>query len=70
MLSRIEGLLGTLVEALGIFSISMVLLYGLYAITAGQRATGMAWVNAKGLTLIGVGLMYIVAGAVLLTLRR
>ena len=62
-------MLRTIAEALGIFAVSIIVLCAFYAITT-TKATGIAWVNAKGVVLIFVGVIYIVCGAVLLTLKR
>jgi hypothetical protein len=62
-------MLRTVAEALVIFAVSIIVLYAFYAITA-TKATGIGWVNAKGVVLISVGMMYILCGAVLLTLKR
>jgi hypothetical protein len=60
--------LRTLAEAIGIFTVSMIVLFACYSIT-GKKATGIGWVQWKGHVLMGVGLLYIVLGAILTRLK-
>ena len=62
-------MLRTIAEALGIFSVSILVLWVFYMITV-RNATGIAWVHWKGWVLIYVGVMYIVCGAVLVRMGR
>jgi hypothetical protein len=59
----------TIAEALGIFSVSMIVLFAFYAIST-KHATGIGWVHWKGAVLICVGLLYVVCGAVLMRLGK
>jgi hypothetical protein len=61
--------LRTLAEVIGIFTVSMIVLFVLYTIT-GKRATGIGWVRWKGYVLMGVGVLYLVFGAILTRLGR
>ncbi|MGA6981401.1 MAG: hypothetical protein WCC95_23085 [Candidatus Sulfotelmatobacter sp.] len=60
--------LRTLAEVIGIFTVSMILLYVFYMITE-KRATGIGWLNWKGYVLMGVGVLYLVFGAILTRVR-
>ena len=62
-------MLRTIAEALGIFIVSMIALLAFYTIT-GKHATGIGWVRWKGFVLIGVGVLYIVCGAVLTRMSK
>jgi hypothetical protein len=61
--------LRTLAEVIGIFTVSMIVLFVLYTIT-GKRATGIGWVRWKGHVLMGVGVLYLVFGAILTRLGK
>ncbi len=60
--------LRTLAEALGIFTVSMIVLFVFY-MTTGKKATGTGWVHWKGHVLMGVGVLYLVFGAILTRLK-
>jgi hypothetical protein len=60
--------LRTLAEVVGIFTVSMIVLFVYYTITE-RRATGMGWVHWKGYVVMGVGVLYLVFGAILTRLR-
>lgn len=62
-------MLRTIAEALGIFIVSILVLWGFYTVTV-RNATGVAWVNWKGEVLIWVGVMYIVCGLILTRIHR
>jgi hypothetical protein len=55
-------------EAFAIFAISIIALFVIYMITE-KRATGAGWVHWKGYVLMGVGLLYLVFGAILTRLK-
>jgi hypothetical protein len=59
--------LRTLAEVIGIFTVSMIVLFVLYT---RKRATGIGWVRWKGYVLMGVGVLYLVFGAILTRLGR
>lgn len=59
----------TLAEVFGIFTVSMIVLFVFYMIT-GKKATGIGWVHWKALVLMGVGVLYIVCGAILTRVGR
>lgn len=61
-------MLRTIAEALGIFTVSMIVLFAFYAIST-KNATGIGWVHWKGSVLIDVGLLYIVCGTILMHWR-
>jgi hypothetical protein len=60
--------LRTLGEAIGIFTVSMIVLFLFYTVT-GKKATGIGWVHWKGYVMMGVGVLYLVFGAILTRLR-
>ena len=60
--------LRTLAEVVGIFTVSMIVLFVCYMIT-GKKATGIGWIHWKGYVLMGVGVLYLVFGAILTRLR-
>lgn len=62
-------MLRTIAEALGIFIVSMIVLYIGYSITT-KHATGIGWVHWKGFVLIAVGVLYIACGIVLTRIGR
>lgn len=59
----------TLAEVFGIFTVSMIVLFVFYMIT-GKKATGIGWVHWKGVVLMGVGVLYIMCGAILTRVGR
>jgi hypothetical protein len=66
----------TFAESLAIFSVSVVALFLFYAVLSriARVATGppalWAWVYGKGLVLMGVGVLYLVAGFILTRVHR
>ncbi len=56
--------LRTLAEVIGIFTVSMIVLLVFY-VTTEKKATGIGWVHWKGYVLMGVGVLYLVFGAIL-----
>jgi hypothetical protein len=66
----------TFAESLAIFSLSVIALFLVYALFSRitRVATGppalWGWVYGKGLVLMGVGVLYIVAGFILTRLHR
>jgi hypothetical protein len=64
------GTLKTFAESFGIFAVSIIVLYVVYMLLNGKRATGIGWVHWKGFVLMGVGLLYFVFGLFLTRIGR
>jgi hypothetical protein len=62
------GSLRVFAEAFGIFTLSIIALFVVYTITE-KRATGIGVLHWKGHVLMGVGLLYLVFGAILTRLK-